>query len=98
MDDLTVAPGALRDAASAVERSVDDLAEARRRLDSAALTTENWGGSWVTEPAHDGYRRIHTEHLAAIRSAVEELQAVADRLRRTADRYDRAEEDSAAAG
>lgn len=98
MTDLTVAPSTLRDAAKAVDRSVDELAEARRRLDTAELTTEDWGGSWVTEPAHDKYRRIHAEHLAAIRSAVEDLQAVADRLRSAADRYDRAEQDSAKAG
>lgn len=91
-------PDALHDAARRVLGCADELTEAGQRLDSAELTHEDWGTSWVTDRARGAYQRTHARHQASIRDLAAELRETADRLRVSADRYRQAEQDSTVAG
>lgn len=96
MTDFGVSPGALRDAAREVDRSVDELTEVRQWLDTTELTNEDWGSSWMTDATHQAYRRTQATHRESVHTAVSQLQELAERLRASADRYERAEQASTA--
>ncbi|HEX5496452.1 MAG TPA: type VII secretion target [Mycobacteriales bacterium] len=96
--ELHVRPDTLRDTARGLHHRADDLVEVRQRLDTTGLTPEDWGTSWATDQAREAYQRTRARLLDSIHSATRDLADTAERLRRSALEYERAEADSTPAG